>query len=63
MKELNIRECKVCSVRKERILAGKYPDGRNSKWTDSNDREWNGRVCPDCHASRAKVVMKRARSA
>jgi len=61
MTEINLRKCKVCEQEKQRILKGKYPDGVNKRWVDQFDREWNGRVCPECHASKVKTVMRRIR--
>ena len=65
--EINIetehkRQCKNCLLFKPRIRAGMYPDERNFRWVDANDRLWNGRLCPDCNAIRAKSTMQKIRS-
>lgn len=62
MIEQNVRLCKKCLIKKPRISAGKYPDGRNSRWVDCSGREWSGRSCPDCHVVTAKVVMRKMRT-
>lgn len=61
MSEISKRQCKVCDKEVARILKGKYPDGKNKKWVDSFEREWNGKTCPSCHAESVKRAMKKAR--
>lgn len=58
----NIQECKLCHIKKPRNRSGKYPDGRNTRWTDDNGREWCGRKCPECHVLSSKNTMKKIRS-
>lgn len=60
--EQNKRLCKECKQLKERILQGKFTNGRDKKWTDETGKLWNGNVCPPCNVSRAKVTMKRIRA-
>lgn len=59
--ESNIRMCKVCSQPKQRILDGKYPDGKNKKYVDENGLKWNGSCCPNCQKAKAKESMKSLR--
>ena len=61
MIEQNIKECKKCLVMKNRILAGKYPNGKDKKWVDENGNEWNGKTCPTCHKAKQREYQKRIR--
>ena len=61
MTEINKRHCKICLNLKQRILNGKYPNGKDSCWVDENSRQWNGKVCPDCNVKRCKDTMKKVR--
>lgn len=60
-KETSIIVCKSCKQPFERIMAGKYPDGRNKKWVDAEGREFCGLTCPSCHSSRVAVRNKNKR--
>ena len=57
MEDTSIIVCKSCGLTKKRIRAGKYPSGRSTKWVDENGKEFNGRVCADCH--KKKVADKK----
>lgn len=61
-KEINLSKCSVCEEIKPRILVGKYPDGRNKKYTDDSGKLYVGRKCPDCVKSSMKIRMKKFRS-
>jgi Zn finger protein HypA/HybF involved in hydrogenase expression len=54
--EDNKRVCKVCQKPKDRVEAGRYND-RDKRFTDLNQKAWNGNVCPDCHRDRVKVAI------
>lgn len=54
--------CKSCQHLKIRIKAGYYPNGKDGKFVDPDMREWNGRVCPDCHVVSLKVKQKISRA-
>lgn len=60
--EVNLRVCKICAVKKQRIEDGKYPNGRDKKWRDDKGLLWVGNICGECNQNRAKLVMKKARS-
>lgn len=60
--EINGRKCKICKKIKQRIEDGTYPNGRDKRWKDEDNLLWSGNVCGKCNQSRAKVVMKKARS-
>ena len=60
--ESNKRMCKNCSVLKDRISAGKFPNGRDKKWLDEDGLLWNGAVCGKCNKERAKQIMKKVRA-
>lgn len=61
--EINRALCKICNELKFKKENGRYPGsgGKNKRFTDLNDKEWSGRVCPDCHRNNAKKNMKAAR--
>lgn len=61
MLELNYRICKICRELKHRILAGKF-DSVNKKWTDENNKLWNGNVCPACVVIKSRENMKKLRN-
>lgn len=50
--------CKACNFEKNRINAGRYPNGKDTKYVDETNREWNGLMCPPCHLARLKVKQK-----
>lgn len=63
MEEQNKSTCKSCLSIKDKVLAGKYPNGKDKKWTDISGSEWSGRVCPDCHRERNRIKRKESRHA
>ena len=60
--EIQHKQCKVCDQLKVRIAAGVFQKRKGKRWVDEGGRLWNGLVCPDCHAARAQVNMRRLRS-
>lgn len=60
--EKNDRLCKQCMLLKVRIESGKYPDGKNKRYTDDSGKLWNGSVCPDCNVSRSHNNMNKLRA-
>lgn len=57
--ESNLSTCKICRQIKPRILAGKYPNGRDKKWVDLDQKLWTGSCCPECHANKVKSRYKK----
>lgn len=53
-KEINIKKCKVCNIEKKRILAGMF-NFKDKRWVDESNRQWMGRMCPDCNVERVKL--------
>lgn len=53
--------CKVCSVERHRVKNGRYPNGKDFRYVDQNNREWSGRVCPGCHSARNANRQMRVR--
>lgn len=53
--------CRSCGGQKIRKPAGMFSNGRDKRWVDQADKLWNGRKCPDCNRTRAKITMKRVR--
>lgn len=62
MNELQQKHCKVCNELKNRIQKGTFTKKTNKRWVNENDKQWCGHVCPDCHARRSVVNMRRLRS-
>lgn len=59
-KDYSIIVCKICNKECKRIFAGRYPNGKDKKWTDENGREFNGKMCPACHAEKcASRIVER----
>ena len=56
--ESNVRICKKCNQLKNRIEAGKFPNGKDKKWADESGKLWNGSVCGGCTVIKAKETMK-----
>lgn len=53
--------CKVCAKEHKKFNAGRYPNGKDVRFVDDNDREWSGRVCPTCHSTRNAKRQKTKR--
>lgn len=60
--ESNLRLCKKCNQLKTRIEAGKYPNGKDKKWSDESGKLWNGSTCGLCNSVRSKDVMQKSRT-
>lgn len=63
MIERNDRICKKCFKMKPRISAGKFPNGKDTRYVDENNKQWSGSVCPDCVKLKAKDNSAKARAA
>lgn len=61
-KEINLSKCSACGEIKPRILIGKYPDGRNKKYTDDKGSLYVGRKCPECVKGAMKTRMRKFRA-
>jgi hypothetical protein len=59
--EANKRLCKQCRVLVDRILDGKFGNGRDKRWVNSIGKLWNGSLCPECNIQRAKESMRKLR--
>lgn len=55
MEDYSLIHCKGCGAIKKRIRAGRYANGKDTRWVDEAGKEWNGHKCPDCHRSKAKL--------
>jgi hypothetical protein len=58
MEESNKTICKRCQVLKDRILVGKYPNGRDKKFKDESGKLWSGKICGECQVARAREAMR-----
>jgi predicted nucleic acid-binding Zn-ribbon protein len=56
------RKCKVCGQEKDRILLGKFPNGKDKKWTQIDDKLWNGNTCGDCNVKISAEKMRKIRN-
>lgn len=61
VKDVDIKECKICKLLKKRILVGQYQNG-NKKWSDENGKLWSGFYCPECNIERSNKTMKKLRN-
>lgn len=61
--ETNKKICKICNKIRNRVSAGKFPNGKDTRYTDENGKQWSGLVCPDCvkEASKVRQAKKRAK--
>jgi hypothetical protein len=59
--EINKRKCKVCGEKKNRVLSGKFPNGKDKKWTQEDGKIWNGNCCGDCNVRRSFEKMRKYR--
>ncbi len=63
VQERNLRICKQCHKIKPRVAAGKFPNGKDTKYVDDNGKQWTGSVCPDCLKEKAKAHRAKVRAA
>lgn len=54
--------CKVCNEKKVRNPAGKFSNGRDTKYVDEHNKLWNGKRCSDCQATKMRAHQKVKRS-
>lgn len=54
--------CKSCGETKVRNPAGKFPNGRDTKYVDAEGKQWNGKKCSSCVATHMKTHQKVKRS-
>lgn len=54
--------CSVCQLQKVRNAAGKFPNGRDTKYVNEKERSWNGKKCPDCQGKKMGARMKAKRA-
>lgn len=57
----DIRQCKICKEFKVRIRSGKFPNGKDTKFTGEYGRQWSGRICPECQVEKMAGHMKNKR--
>lgn len=54
--------CKVCQEKKVRNAAGKYPNGRDTKFVDAEGKLWVGKTCPKCQGDKMRQHQRIKRS-
>lgn len=54
--------CKVCQEKKVRNPAGKFSNGRDTKFVDAEGMLWNGKTCPKCHGEKMRKHQQVKRS-
>lgn len=50
--------CKKCLKERVRNPAGFFGNGRDRRYTDQHNAQWNGKVCPKCQRDKMKTHMK-----
>lgn len=60
--EENISSCRKCNKLKVRKFVGFFPDGKNKKYVDEEDKQYRGRVCPSCVREEVKLKIRAKRS-
>lgn len=60
--EKTFRHCKNCGELKERINAGRYPNGKDTRYVDSLGKQWSGNWCESCHKERTRLKTLERRS-
>ena len=59
--ETSLIKCKCCGKEVKRYCVGKYPNGRDKKWVDTEGRQFMGLKCPDCHSESVALRSKNNR--
>lgn len=62
MEDKELSQCRKCGKLEVRKQDGFYPDGRNKRFIDSNNRLWSGRTCGNCQKDRVKIQIKEKRA-
>ena len=62
MEEENISKCRKCGKLEVRRQDGYFPDGKNRRFVDANNKLWSGRKCPGCQVVDSKVHIKQKRA-
>lgn len=53
--------CKQCGLPKEAFMRGYFPNFKDKRWVDKEERQFSGLTCPDCQVRRSKTNMKKLR--
>lgn len=61
MEEVNISQCRKCGKLEVRKQDGYFPDGRNKRFVNAEEKQWSGRSCPDCVIKRVRNQIKEKR--
>lgn len=61
IKETSTFKCKHCSQIIVRTMVGRYPNGRDKRWVDTNG-ETCGFVCSVCHREKMALNLKLKRN-
>jgi hypothetical protein len=62
MAEASARLCKICKKVHQAFYDGLRNDQKTRIWVDENNRQWNGKVCPNCQVAQTKTNMRKLRS-
>lgn len=57
-----IATCKTCNEKKVRNPAGKFTNGRDTKYVDADGKLWNGLKCSQCIKEHMRNHQKVKRS-
>lgn len=50
--EYSVIKCKGCAKECKRYRAGKYSNGKDTRYVDEQGKEFNGHTCPHCHKNK-----------
>jgi hypothetical protein len=45
-------QCKGCNQLKTRYRAGKFLNGKDTRFVDADGKLFNGKLCPQCHCDK-----------
>lgn len=61
MKDIKAKWCKVCKIVKPAYFAGIRNDGKTKIYTDSDGKQWSGRICSVCQVIITRQNMQKLR--
>lgn len=62
MEDVDVSTCRKCGGLEVRKQDGYFPDGKNKRFVDAKNAQWNGRTCPSCQKKNVKTQVKQKRA-
>lgn len=62
MEDIDVSTCRKCGGLEVRKQDGYFPDGKNKRFVDATNAQWNGRTCPSCQKKKVKEQVKQKRA-